>query len=272
MAKPGGGTGGGGGTAVRGTSGNDPWYISTPAELAAFAQSTYDGRGGSDTFDFTGIASGIFISLTNGTTLNSRVSVEQGLIGIPASLVNSNNIQGVVSNTIRNVENVIGGSGNDMLWSNDRLSSNYLNGGAGNDWVSSGSNADAALRDVLVGGPGQDWVDGLEDTRPEACGTAASAEFPTGDGEGDTFITDNGIILDFEVGIDRFMLINSNYDIAGILAKPWVDFEWTAPTGNKHDSAALYVLDRPIILVGVTVVEAETIELAFRVGTRVRTV
>ncbi len=160
MAKPGGGTGGGGsGTAIRGTTGPDLWdiYQITNGILANFLKITWDGRGGSDTFDFSGFSTGMFVAMPG--SIESRVSIEQGLIGTPWSMLGSSTIQGVVSNTFKNVENVIGGSGNDILWGGGPQAGSYVNGGAGNDWVSTGSNTDATVLDIGVGGDGEDWVD-----------------------------------------------------------------------------------------------------------------
>ncbi len=62
------------------------------------------------------------------------------------------------------------------------------------------------------------------------------------------------------------MLIANNSDIAAIQEKVWVEYDWLAPNGRTYDSVALYVLDKPIILVGVTLAQAADIELAFRVS------
>ncbi len=61
-------------------------------------------------------------------------------------------MDGVVEDSLRNIENVLGGSGNDIL-SGDSLV-NRLEGGSGNDIIKGGNG-----KDILDGGTGVDTVD-----------------------------------------------------------------------------------------------------------------
>ena len=120
--------------------------------------SVWDG-GGNDTLDFSGFAQNQNISLKAQTFsdvggLRGNVSIAQGV----------------------NVENAIGGSGNDLLIGNS--ADNVLKGGAGNDIIYGGGGAD-----TLWGGTGSDvFVFGaVSDSAPGAA----------------------DIIMDFQSGIDK---------------------------------------------------------------------
>ena len=77
-------------------------------------------------------------------------SVEVALKGIGNSKVV---VGGIAEDTIRNVENVIGGFGADRLTGNGLA--NVLDGGAGNDIIRGGGGAD-----TLIGGRGNDSLNG----------------------------------------------------------------------------------------------------------------
>jgi Ca2+-binding RTX toxin-like protein len=95
---------------------------------------TLDGGAGVDTALYTDKTAAVSVTLSGST--NATV-----LVG------------GVAEDTIRNVENVTGGSGNDILTGDS--SANMLIGGVGNDKLSGGGG-----QDVLVGGNGNDTLDG----------------------------------------------------------------------------------------------------------------
>ncbi|MCW5737172.1 MAG: hypothetical protein KIS73_23805, partial [Enhydrobacter sp.] len=80
-----------------------------------------DGRGGSDTASYADQYGNVSVTLNGATNVSVKVN-------------------GVAEDTIRNIENVIGGSGNDTL-TGDALA-NRLEGGAGNDTLTGGAGKD----------------------------------------------------------------------------------------------------------------------------------
>lgn len=271
MAKPGGGTGGGGGgTSVQGTSGPDTWNIATLDALIKFAKTAYDGRGGSDTFNFNSLAvgHGISIHLTSGNT-GSLVSVTEGFTGLPLRTGSwTYFLDGVVANTIKNVENIVGSSFNDNLSAYMPGAINYLNGGAGSDSLHSSNYGAIPGDDILVGGLGADWIE----TDGIAVGGVWDGSFNrpgSSDRQSDTFDGTDMTILDFEVGTDRLMLPLSSSGIAGMPPElPWFGGTWTDPNGGDHPAAMLNASwtngAANITLVGVSVLEAKSIQLSFR--------
>ena len=109
--------GGGGNDMLKGGDGND----------------TLDGGAGIDTADYSDKTASVAVTL-NGAT-NATVTVG-----------------GVAEDTIRNIENVTGGSGDDTL-TGDSLA-NVLVGGGGNDMLKGGGG-----NDMLDGGAGVDTAD-----------------------------------------------------------------------------------------------------------------
>ncbi|WP_370631478.1 hypothetical protein, partial [Methylosinus sp. Sm6] len=94
---------------------------------------TLDGRAGVDTADYSDKTASVVVTLNGATNATVRVG-------------------GVDEDTIRNIENVTGGSGADTL-TGDELA-NVLNGGGGNDTLKGGGGAD-----ILDGGDGVDTAD-----------------------------------------------------------------------------------------------------------------
>ena len=94
---------------------------------------TLDGGAGNDTVNYSGRTTSIVVTLNGGT--NAGVS-----------------IGGVLEDTLRNVENIIGGSGSDTIIGD--ASANRLTGGAGGDILKGGLGAD-----FLDGGIGSDTAD-----------------------------------------------------------------------------------------------------------------
>jgi Ca2+-binding RTX toxin-like protein len=120
-------TGDAGNNEFRGESGND----------------VFDGGAGTDTADYsylTDASKGVVLTLSGAA--NSPVSVG-----------------GIAEDTIRNIENVVGGSGNDSIFgdSNDNL----LSGGAGSDTLRGGGG-----HDTIDGGDGNDWASYSDKTMP----------------------------------------------------------------------------------------------------------
>ena len=121
-------TDGAGVNRLDGGAGNDKFIMTLDN-----ARDDIRGGVGSDTVDYSAFANNLNIAL-NGTG-NSNV------IG--------SGITGATSDLIRNIENVIGGSGNDTIVGDNQA--NQINGGAGNDTITGGNGAD-----VLTGGLGAD--------------------------------------------------------------------------------------------------------------------
>jgi len=115
-------TGDGAANILRGGAGND----------------VLDGAAGLDTADYSDKTAAVEVTLAGATAVNVLVG-------------------GIAEDTIRNIEGVIGGAGNDVL-TGDALA-NRLTGGGGSDIL-----AAAAGNDSLDGGDGDDWLEaGLGD-------------------------------------------------------------------------------------------------------------
>ena len=120
---------------VIGGSGNDTLTGDSLANLfrGGAGNDILNGGTGIDTADFSDKTTAVVVTL-NGAT-NATVTVG-----------------GIAEDTLRNIENVTGGSGNDIL-TGDTLA-NTLDGGFGNDLLKGG-----AGNDVLDGGAGRDTAD-----------------------------------------------------------------------------------------------------------------
>jgi Ca2+-binding RTX toxin-like protein len=118
---------------------------------------TADLNGGTDTLSYIGTTAGVTVDLTN-------LLGQQSATGFA---------------WIRNVENVTGGSGNDMLIGSSVV--NVLTGGAGDDVLNGG-----AGNDTMVGGTGNDtYIANTGDILTEAAGAA--------NGTADLVLTDSNI-------------------------------------------------------------------------------
>ncbi len=114
---------------LNGSGMNDTFIFRDGATMAG----SIDGRGGTDTLDFSNYTTGIIATLQNG-------------------FVN------VIFAGVTSIENIVGGSGNDSLTGNDK--NNVLDGGAGDD-ILSGLGGDDTLyaglgTNILYGGDGYD--------------------------------------------------------------------------------------------------------------------
>ncbi|WP_165916545.1 calcium-binding protein [Caulobacter sp. BK020] len=138
------------------------------------AGDTFDGGAGSDTIDYSGYATALTIILANGVGPNG--------------------------DTFTNVENIIGGSGDDTLIGDG--GNNALTGGAGIDTVSyatasSGVTVDIALAGAQqTGGGGADTLSGFENLTGSSFGDRlsgdAGANLLTGGGGNDVLIGRGG--------------------------------------------------------------------------------
>lgn len=102
-----------------------------------------DGGQGTDTVDYTAVANNISVTLAGSTVAT-------------VTIVGGDN------DTIVNVENFIGGSGNDVITGSS--GNNYLNGGLGNDTLIGGAGndilTDSSGNNTFVGGAGNDTING----------------------------------------------------------------------------------------------------------------
>ena len=125
---------------IIGGTGNDTLVGDANANTFAGrgGKDSIDGGAGSDTADYSEKTAGISVIL-NGATLATVT------------------VGGVAEDTVRNIENIIGGSGNDTL-TGDGLD-NTLSGNGGNDLLKGGGG-----KDVLDGGAGFDTADYTDKT------------------------------------------------------------------------------------------------------------
>ncbi|WP_178130304.1 S-layer family protein [Reyranella sp. CPCC 100927] len=120
--------GGLGSDTIKGNAGDDIFVVTSTAD----GRDSYDGGAGIDTIDYSALGSAVTLTLRDGTTST------------------------FATDTIENVENVIGGSVNDRLTGNSLA--NTLTGNAGDDVLKG-----AAGNDILDGGTGNDDLDGGAD-------------------------------------------------------------------------------------------------------------
>lgn len=119
--------GGLGNDVIKGNAGNDTFVIAAAAD----GRDSYDGGDGIDTIDFSAFTTAVNLTLKEGATTYA-------------------------TDTIENVENVIGGSAADKLTGNSLA--NLLTGNAGDDTLKG-----MAGDDTLAGGDGNDTLDGGAD-------------------------------------------------------------------------------------------------------------
>jgi Ca2+-binding RTX toxin-like protein len=115
--------GGDGNDTITGGAGNDTLVGGADKDML-------DGGAGTDTVDYTGTAAAVVVTLNKATNVTVTVGT-------------------AIEDTIRNIENVIGGSAADKL-TGDGLA-NELSGGEGSDTLNGG-----AGNDTLTGGDGSD--------------------------------------------------------------------------------------------------------------------
>ena len=134
--------GGLGNDVIKGNAGDDTFVVTSLAD----GRDSYDGGAGIDTLDLSALSQSITLTLKDGATT-------------------------FATDTIENIENVIGGSADDKLTGNaldNVLSGNAgddtLKGGVGNDTLNGGEGADdldgGAGNDTLSGGAGNDVLKG----------------------------------------------------------------------------------------------------------------
>ncbi|MFI0845977.1 Ig-like domain-containing protein [Mesorhizobium sp. IMUNJ 23232] len=121
---------------------------------------TLDGGTGLDTVDYSDKTAAVVLTLNGSTNATATVG-------------------GVAEDTVRNIENVIGGSADDTLTGDG--GANTLSGGNGNDLLTGGAGADA-----LDGGAGSDRVS-YQTAAAAVIASLTNAAGNTGDAAGDTY-------------------------------------------------------------------------------------
>ena len=126
---------------------------------------TLDGGAGSDTAGFQETTKAVVLTLKGAAFTSVKVG-------------------GVAEGTLRNIENVIGGSGNDLI-TGDALA-NVLEGDAGNDTVNGGGGADTLIaasgagNDRYNGGTGIDTIVFASAAKPVRVNLGAASNHATG--------------------------------------------------------------------------------------------
>jgi Ca2+-binding RTX toxin-like protein len=136
-------TGNAGNDLMDGGAGNDTFHEGS----AANGSDDMDGGTGSDTCDYSGRPDAVSVAL-DGNDNDGAAGEGDNCGGVLDWLAGWEN----QPNTQENVENVNGGSANDILTGSGEA--NILNGNAGNDWTDGGLG-----NDVMNGGDGTDWAD-----------------------------------------------------------------------------------------------------------------
>ena len=141
--------GGQGDDVVKGGAGDDIFVVTSLAD----GRDAYDGGAGVDTLDFSALATPVNLDLNDGTTRFSSdtiVNVENLVGGAAGDRLGGNGLDNVL----------IGGAGDDVLkgaGGDDRLE-----GGEGNDTLQGGADGDTLLGglgdDDLAGGAGDDFL------------------------------------------------------------------------------------------------------------------
>jgi len=148
-------TGGLGNDTVVGGAGNDT-FVATIG-VGNDGNDSYNGGTGIDTYDLSATKLGVTVNLNQGTGFGTEIST-----GTTAGLTDTITL---VSTGVSTIENLTGGSGNDVLAGDSQ--NNVLIGGAGNDVL----NGNAGV-DTMIGGTGDDQynVDNAADVVTEAGG------------------------------------------------------------------------------------------------------
>jgi Ca2+-binding RTX toxin-like protein len=192
--------GGLGNDVIKGNAGNDTFVVTSTAD----GRDSYDGGDGIDTLDLSGLSQSITLTLKDGATTYA-------------------------TDTIENIENVIGGSAADKLTGNaldnvlaGNAGDDTLKGGAGNDTLDGGEGIDdldgGAGNDTLLGGAGDDVLKG--GAGDDVIKGGAGSDTLTGGAGLDHFVFDSvsdGIdtITDFKISgasEDRIVLSASMFE------------------------------------------------------------
>lgn len=137
---------------------DDPATGPDVTALNASRGAFFDGGRGIDTIDFTGATQSMWVDLGGAVVVDPSYS--DGANGTGDWYIDPNQW---LENRIINVENLIGGSGNDGLWGN--AADNEIHGGGGHDNITGGVSGDDRLfgdagNDYLYGSSGHDELTG----------------------------------------------------------------------------------------------------------------
>lgn len=223
-----------------GTSGNDIKIVGSLTELKTY---NYDAGAGYDTLDLSGLSTGLSLQISATTQGNKLVphSVlwpDSPFHGSFWSWDASSQVGMKITESVLNFEKVIGTGGNDHITSGWPVTVNVtLDGGAGDDFLSGGR--------TEIGGAGSDQLGGGISNDLFIGGTFDGVH-ATPDATTDEFFLSGGIVLDFEVDIDRLYIETSSYTLSS-----WVDVSTAYGSG-----AQIHLTqpndDRTITLVGVS--------------------
>ena len=143
--------GGLGSDTMRGGRGNDVLHggIERPGGTTGYGDDVFFGGPGVDTADYTGRPEELDLSIGDGVFADG-VRYGTSIDGVPLPGT------GEFDDIKDDIENLIGGSGNDYLTGN--RGANWLSGGPGDDLLNGEGGDYASGRDVFSGGPGADKV------------------------------------------------------------------------------------------------------------------
>ncbi len=226
--------GSGGVYVLRGANGNDTLTGSTQADtLFGFdGNDSLTGGGGDDSL-IGGMGNDTLTGNNRNDSLNGGLGddsldggagLDTAIFGAADNTVNLsiNGAQntGEGTDTLSNIENLVGGAGNDSLTGDNNA--NLLDGGTGNDTLNGGQGAD-----TLIGGDGNDTLNGGQGSDSLIGGDGNDSL--TGAGQNDTLIGGNGNdTLTGGVQADIFVFNNPNEGLDTI-----TNF---IPTGGSADS------------------------------------
>jgi predicted extracellular nuclease/2',3'-cyclic-nucleotide 2'-phosphodiesterase (5'-nucleotidase family) len=205
-------TGGLGNDVIKGNAGDDTFVVTSATD----GRDSYDGGAGIDTLDLSGLAQSVNLTLKDGATTYA-------------------------TDTIENIENVIGGSAADKLTGN--ALDNVLTGNAGDDTVKGGAGDDVikggAGNDILTGGAGLDRFvfDSVGD------GIDTITDFKVSGASEDRIVLSTSMFDGFS-GDDAFDLIGSGFlraVVNGNTTEMQIDVD-----GGGDDFATLAILNAKI--------------------------
>lgn len=202
------------------------------------------GEGGNDL-----LSGGAGNDIIDGTDGIDTVDYSSATAAWTINLNNSSGSSGSETDTIWNIENVIGGSGNDTITGNS--AANALSGGDGNDILNGGNGNDAlngdAGDDIITGGTGNDAVSGGTGTdRLVLAGLQSSYTISTVNGA--VTIVDNQTGVDGNDGTDTIASIEQlqfkGGTTVGVTSPIILDLDGNGVTTfSAADSNARYDLD-----------------------------
>ena len=234
-----------------GTSGNDIKHVASLTELK---NTVYDAGAGTDTLDLSALTTGLSLQIsaaTQGTKLvpHSSLWADSPFHGSAWSWDPLAQEGARINESILNFEKVIGTSGNDYISSAWPGTINVtLDGGPGDDSVRGGT--------TNIGGLGSDQLWGGRSTDLFIGGTFDGVH-ATPDGVMDEFTLSGGVVLDFEVGIDRLYIDTTAYTTSA----------WADVMTAYGPAAQIHLIqpndDRTITLVGVSASTMNALPIGF---------